>query len=380
MPESELELSSIPSTLNSSTATLPHTRIKTPRTGSLSLLDRFKTRVKFYIRSRYRLLRIWTEQHPLKASVWGFVIFICIACITLVIMVMSGWESNNVQYIMGQLDIRVCGSQRLDTIWDTDCPGIQPNPDIAGIGVRTAFYIQCFALALLLLFSDRYTISAFISVMKNELTLYHVNIVAKLQGLPLSIYISSIPWIHPQRHVLDVKSSATATLSTIAGPDVLNPIKLWKAARYILPSDEFPERLGQKSSIVERIFGNAVYKWLNNTSLPQYIHPFLDHRTFFMNIKVILRNSKVHRVILSMITVSVSIYEIERTISLNTVAEGENMWSYGQILATIMAVVPIGQLLQLLGFIPSHSRSRVDTPRALTLPIDWAPVSNGKAK
>ena len=49
------------------------------------------------------------------------------------------------------------------------------------------------------------------------------------------------------------------------------------------------------------------------------------------------------------------VHDIEATISLNIVDVGENAWTYGQVMAVIMTAVPVIQVMQLVGLVPSES-------------------------
>ncbi|KAF8154563.1 hypothetical protein B0H34DRAFT_528693 [Crassisporium funariophilum] len=79
---------------------------------------------------------------------------------------------------------------------------ISPNPDVAGVGGRAALYLQTFIASVLLTFSRKgaipaswallvtstaFTLTALVSTATHQLTLYHVTIVAKMQGLPLVV-------------------------------------------------------------------------------------------------------------------------------------------------------------------------------------------------
>jgi hypothetical protein len=58
---------------------------------------------------------------------------------------------------------------------------------------------------------------------------------------------------------------------------------------------------------------------------------------------------KFQRYIIALAFTIMLVCNIENTIALNTVGAGENTWTYGQILAIVLTVVPVVQVLQMLG-------------------------------
>ena len=87
-------------------------------------------------------------------------------------------------------------------------------------------------------------------------------------------------------------------------------------------------------------------------------------RMMVANVAFALLYPKFQRYIISLAFTIMLVCNIEQTIRLNTVAKGENSWTYGQILAIMLTLQPVMQILQLLGFsIPNKSgiaKSKMD--------------------
>lgn len=79
------------------------------------------------------------------------------------------------------------------------------------------------------------------------------------------------------------------------------------------------------------------------------------YRTVTLNVGNALRYPKVWRLMIALGIGGLLVHSIEATISSNVVNIGENEWTYGQVMAVIMTTVPVIQVMQLVGLVPSAS-------------------------
>jgi hypothetical protein len=84
-----------------------------------------------------------------------------------------------------------------------------------------------------------------------------------------------------------------------------------------------------------------------NSVLRRNAHSILKHAV------TTLRYPKVQRFLLALPITCILVMDIEATIKLNNVGVGENSWTYGQILAVVLTIVPVVQVLRLVGWLPS---------------------------
>ena len=370
------------------------------------------------------------------------------------------------------LDLRSCGGVQPRV---QPCE-ITPNPDVAGIGVRysssdtihtaidiyriqgrIALYMQTFLLAILLTFSPdgalsaswalvftstAFALSALIATATSQLTLYHVILVSKMQGLP--IIILTIVELFPPRqrgpyifllHFFRLIISATvlAWYSVVAPCFGSQPkcnanviaADYWSQGQAIAPARRvsslsvvmfifmvkflqavfFPENF--KFAFLSLFSGGARKKWyglpggiprenptnwgklctwaiagiLDNNSTPPFVKlkvrlapPTLPrpvtattfhsssplpnrlqivYQTASLNVRNALWYPKVWRLIIALGIGGLLVRSIEATISSNIVDVGENAWTYGQVMAVIMTTVPVIQVMQLVGLVPS---------------------------
>ncbi|KDQ60231.1 hypothetical protein JAAARDRAFT_191638 [Jaapia argillacea MUCL 33604] len=73
--------------------------------------------------------------------------------------------------------------------------------------------------------------------------------------------------------------------------------------------------------------------------------------SLFVDVWTALHTPKLQRFALALPFAVVQVWDIEHTITSNTVGPGENAWTYGQILAVLLAVIPVVQVLQLCGIL-----------------------------
>jgi hypothetical protein len=85
-------------------------------------------------------------------------------------------------------------------------------------------------------------------------------------------------------------------------------------------------------------------------------------RILLANIVMALPYPKFQRYVAALAIAVILIWDIEETILDNTVAAGENAWTYGQILAVLLAAVPVIQLLHLFMTKPQEAR-RMGKPK-----------------
>jgi len=153
---------------------------------------------------------------------------------------------------------------------------------------------------------------------------------------------------------------------------------IWKRCPLLAMVD--PAELYQQIPHWSTIFGQM--GWILNNAMPPLYRPRMNtppqllptpattvtrpitflHRVryyahmFFENTITALPYPKFQRYVAALVIAVILIWDIEQTILDNTVAAGENAWTYGQILAVLLAAVPVIQLLHLLMMKPKKAR------------------------
>jgi hypothetical protein len=77
-------------------------------------------------------------------------------------------------------------------------------------------------------------------------------------------------------------------------------------------------------------------------------------RTVTKTVITALPYPQVQRYLIALMMGSILVCNIEQSIAVNAVGAGEETWTYGQILAIALAIVPVMQVLQLLGYFKSN--------------------------
>ncbi|KDQ51741.1 hypothetical protein JAAARDRAFT_40761 [Jaapia argillacea MUCL 33604] len=361
--------------------------------------------------------------------------------------------SEKLRRIVAHVDQGVCG---VVAPGPTPCE-IIPNPDIAGIGGRIALYIQAFMLPVTLVFSDNddnaaswaltttalaLNISAIVTAVTSQITLYHVILVTQFQNLLLYFVGFVEPYSPPSRGPflfllsrnrwliataitfwytitapcfgsqtecnVDVRVSSYNHNALAVSPDV-RPIQMahsilistviifgyiwdWRRCGMALKAifsksarrawahpirapvpylnttapnsagvfiaaplrwyiDDSPVRLLARTTFTpQRLPRPVSYSMSHNKR--RFILRYLRHRLsdFRSRAWLVIRTPKLQRFVIALPLVVVAIWDIEHTIDSNTVAPGENAWTYGQVLALLLAAVPVFQVLQLFGW------------------------------
>ena len=83
------------------------------------------------------------------------------------------------------------------------------------------------------------------------------------------------------------------------------------------------------------------------------------YQSMVENTRIALRCPKVWRLILALAIGGILVQNIESTISSNSVEIGENIWTYGQVMAAILTAIPVFQLAQFIGLVPSFKKRRM---------------------
>lgn len=91
-----------------------------------------------------------------------------------------------------------------------------------------------------------------------------------------------------------------------------------------------------------------------NLSPPSWLNKLqILYQTASLNIRNALHYPKVWRLGIAFAIGAVLMNRIEATISSNRVSDEENVWTYGQVLAVILTIIPVVHVLQLVGLAPS---------------------------